>query len=150
MFVAARLRCETGINLITTKRVKMKKLLCGLLLVTPLAHATITADVKPYESRCLVAQPCQVGAIHWLRIINDTNVPQTYDWYMSVSADNGDVVKKNGRITLQPGQEWRQDKVSNIGYMKFNMKGRKMLHCASRADGYEHAGIVRDGWADVN
>ncbi len=128
----------------------MKKLLCGLLLVTPLAHATITTDVQPYNSVCQAGSACQVGAVHSIRIVNDTPTPQSYHWFFSVVADNGDAVKQGGDITLQPGQEWRQDKVKNIGYMKFNMRGRKMLHCATQADGYEHATITRDGWADVS
>ncbi len=125
------------------------KLFAGLLLATPLAHATITTNVQPYDSICQVAQACQVGAVHSIRIVNDTPQPQTYDWFFSVSAENGDTVKKNARITLQPGQEWRQDKVKNIGYMKFNMRGRKTLTATTQADGYEHNHDTKQGYADV-
>lgn len=130
----------------------MKMLLLVPLLISlgTQAHATITTDVTPYNSVCQVAYPCHVGAVHSLRIVNDTPSAQNYSWFFSVQADNGDVVKKGGKITLQPGQEWRQDKVANDGYMKFNMKGRKMLHCHTQADGYEHATIARDGWVDVS
>jgi len=128
----------------------MKKLLAGLLLVTPLAHAQIWTAVTPYNSVCQAGYACQVGAVHSIRILNDTPQPQTYDWFFSVKADNGDNISKNGKVTLQPGQEWRQDNIKNIGYMKFNMRGRKMLHCTTQADGYEHGTIKKDGWADVS
>lgn len=127
----------------------MRKLLVGLLLVTPLAHAQIWTDVTPYNSVCYAGQACHVGATHSIRIINDTPVAQKYSWFFSVQADNGDVVKQGGNVNLQPGQEWRQDKVWNKGYMKFNMKGRKMLHCYTQADGYEHGTIRKDGYVDV-
>lgn len=128
----------------------MKKLLCGLLLVTPLAHATINAYVEPYNSICQAAQPCQVGAQHTIRIVNDTPQPQYYHWYFTINADNGDAVSQGGEVTLQPGQEFRKDKFRNIGYMKFNMRGRKALHCATGADGYEHSKVMKDGYVDVN
>lgn len=127
----------------------MKKLAL-LLLVAPLAHATIYPSVEPYNSVCQVAQPCQVGAVHSLRIVNDTPTAQKYDWFYAVQAVNGDVVNKHGSVTLQPGEEWRQDKVKNIGYMKFNMRGRKILTCTTQADGYEHGKDQKTSWADVN
>lgn len=129
--------------------IKKIKLFTALLLISPLANATITTDVMPYTSICQAGYPCQVGAVHNIRIVNDTPEPQTYHWFFSITADNGDAVKKGAQITLQPGQEWRQDNVKNIGYMKFGIKGRKMLHCTTQADGYEHATITKDGWADV-
>ena len=128
----------------------MKKSLFALLLIAPLAHAQIWTDVTPYNSVCYAGQACQVGAVHSIRILNDTPEVQKYHWFFSVKADNGDVVNKYGDVTLQPREEWRQDKIKNIGYMKFNMRGRKMLHCATQADGYEHGHIYKDGWADVN
>ena len=133
----------------------MKKLLIApiaslTLAIAPLAHAQIWTDVTPYNSVCQAGYPCQVGAIHSIRIVNDTPQPQRYDWHFAVQADNGDVVKMYDTITLQPGEEWHQDKVKNIGYMKFNMRGRKMLHCTTEAHGYEHGTIRKDGWADVS
>jgi hypothetical protein len=134
---------------------KMKKLLIApiaslTLAIAPIAQATITAQVEPYNSICQAGYPCQVGAIHSIRIINDTMQEQTYNWFFSVQADNGDVVHKQGVITLQSGQEWREDKIANIGYMKFNMRGRKILKCTTQADGYEHAQDQKTGWADVS
>lgn len=130
---------------------KIKILLASLCLsVMSQANAQIWADVTPYNSVCQAGSACQVGAVHSIRIFNDTPQVQSYHWYFSITADNGDVVNKAGDITLQPGQEWRQDKVRNIGYMKFNMRGRKMLHCRTQADGYEHGTSNKDGWADVN
>lgn len=130
---------------------KFKMLFAPLCLaVMSQAHAQAWTYVEPYNSVCQAAYPCQIGAVHTLRIVNDTPVPQTYNWFMSVKADNGDVVNIFDTITLQPGQELRKDKIKNIGYMKFNMKGRKMLHCTTQIDGYEHATARKDGYADVS
>lgn len=133
-------------------KMKTKMLIVPLLAVATMtsAHAQIWTDVTPYNSTCFVGQACQVGAVHSIKIVNDTPQPQSYHWFFAVQADNGDFVNKAGDVTLQPGQEWRQDKARNIGYMKFNMKGRKMLHCTTQADGYEHGTIRKDGWADVS
>jgi len=133
----------------------MKKLLIApialfTMAIAPIASATIITDVTPRNAICQAAQPCQVGAFHSLRIVNDTPQAQRYDWFMSVQADNGDTVKQGGNVTLQPGEEFRKDKVNNWGYMKFNMKGRKLLHCTTQADGYEHGTITKTSWADVS
>lgn len=124
-------------------------LLVGLLLSTN-SFATITTDVRPYNFTCQVAYPCKVGAIHSIRIVNDTNTTQTYNWFFSVQAINGDVVHRGGNVTLPPGQEWRQDKIINEGFMKFNIRGRKVLTCTTQADGYEHNNTVKYAWVDVN
>jgi len=133
----------------------MKKLLIApialfTMAIAPIAHATITTNVEPYNSLCQAGYMCQVGAIHSLRIVNDTPQAQRYDWFMAVQADNGDVVHQGGTVTLQPGEEFRRDKIKNIGYMKFTQKGRKLLHCTTQADGYEHGNTKKDGWADVS
>lgn len=127
----------------------MKLKLIVLSLLSSSAFASINVDVTPYNSVCYAGSACQVGAVHNLKIYNDTPQAQTYHWFMAVQADNGDVVNKGGDVTLQPGQEFRRSNEKNIGYMKFNVPGRKMLHCTTRADGYEHNGVTKDGWADV-
>ena len=126
------------------------KLFAALLLAAPIANASIYPSVKPYDSICRVGYPCQVGAVHDLRIVNDTNINQTYTYFYSVVGQNGDAVKKSGTVTLEPGREFLQQHVENIGYMKFNMRGRKVLNATTQADGYEHATITKQGYADVN
>ena len=128
----------------------MKKLLLVGLLCFNNAYATIYPTVESYNSLCQVRSPCQIGSLHSLRIVNDTRTVQTYHWFYSVQAVNGDVINKMGEVTLQPGAEWRQDKIKNIGYMKFNLKGRKILTATTQADGYEHNKAQATGWADVN
>ncbi len=120
-----------------------------VILLCQSAHAQIWTYVEPYNSNCNVGQPCQVGAIHTIRIVNDTPQPQSYHWVFAIKADNGDNVSQGNFITLQPGEEFRKDKIANIGYMKFNIRGHKLLHCTTQADGYEHGIIAKDGYAEV-
>ncbi len=127
-----------------------KIIMLSLCLFSSISFAAITTQVEPYNSICQVGYPCQVGAVHSIRIVNDTPAVQTYDWFFAVQAINGDVVHTGGKITLQSGEEWRQDKIKNIGYMKFNMKGRKILTATTQADGYEHGQDKKYGWADVS
>jgi hypothetical protein len=133
----------------------MKKLLIApiaslALAIAPIAQATITTDVAPYSVNCQVAYPCQVWALHSLHIVNDTQQAQTYNWFYSIQAENGDTVKMHDTVTLQPGQEFRSDKTKNWGYMKFNMKGRKVLRNITQADGYEHGTVTKTSWVDVS
>lgn len=136
---------------INYKESKMKnKLLCALLFVTPLARATINTEVIPSDWACYAGQACYVADLHSIRIINETTEPRTYHWSFSMVGVNGDVVNKNGNVTLQPHEEFRQDRFKLDGYMKFNMRGRKDLKCITEGSTFdEHSEQTRYGSVNV-
>jgi hypothetical protein len=86
----------------------MKKLLLGLLLATPLAHASVDLAAKADAATCKQGLYCKLWGHHTIVVRNDTDTDKNYHYTASVCADNGDCWTENRDFGVGPHQTYER------------------------------------------